>query len=422
MDTKEKSQNFDFISFENEERTETISLVDPLDIGEVDTIEDLSWEHLRGDISEDLQLSEFRLVDVIPLERTCTSRNTENLSKAADDEVALENKDTNNPNSFSPEKIKKRFRNRNSLKFVYESKGPAEKQNEICELCNQKFSSLGRKRVHLLKTHQVKLYIYCALCDAKFFLKGEIIKHISEAHHSKTGKYSCTKCKKTYSDYRSMFLHMKSHSSYDKNSDDFDDSDIDETMERLAKKQEKNFACETCGKRFAFSCLLKDHVNLHTGLKPYLCPHCGKYFSQKASLKQHCRTHNTIRPHKCPECPQSFYGKGDLNKHMRLHTGERPYVCEMCGETFIQSSHLVAHRRIHTGERPYQCDICSRGFTKNGDVLRHRRIHTGELPYKCEVCGKAFRQSAQCKNHVKSHHPPEVMSNSISEGSKNDKL
>lgn len=37
------------------------------------------------------------------------------------------------------------------------------------------------------------------------------------------------------------------------------------------KSQDKNFICDTCGRRFAFSCLLRDHINTHTGVKPYLC-------------------------------------------------------------------------------------------------------------------------------------------------------
>ena len=44
---------------------------------------------------------------------------------------------------------------------------------------------------------------------------------------------------------------------------------------------------ENCGKEFAKTWNLLDHVRMHEGIKPYQCQKCGKEFTQKGNLKKH---------------------------------------------------------------------------------------------------------------------------------------
>ncbi|XP_054275971.1 histone-lysine N-methyltransferase PRDM9-like [Macrosteles quadrilineatus] len=273
-----------------------------------------------------------------------------------------------------------------------------------CDICSKKLHSKGNLRLHKLKVHKVKVQFSCELCPIKFDFHREAVQHRNSVHRGEDGRFGCDVCSKRITDYHLYLTHVRSHTDCGNTVTDGNGLHTDDLRGRL-KSQDKNFICDTCGRRFAFSCLLRDHINTHTGVKPYLCQECGKAFCQKSTLKQHTKTHNEVRPFQCAECPQGFYSKGDFVKHQRTHTGERPYVCEVCGEGFSRSSHLVIHRRTHTGERPHVCDVCGRGFAKRGDVVRHHRVHTGELPYLCQVCGKAFRQSTQCANHIKSQHP-----------------
>jgi Zinc finger, C2H2 type. len=314
-----------------------------------------------------------------------------------------------------------------------------------CDVCGKTLSSKGNMRLHKIKRHGLKTPFVCKICQATFDYRRDVVRHRNEAHRRKPdGMFECQKCGKVAYEFHNFMTHVKIHSKpenaisamsseqkkYTKKLEisqtficelcgkAFKRSDSLKTHRMfvhladggaLAAKfrlqlQEKNYVCDTCGRRFAFRCLLRDHMNIHSGMKPYTCLECGRAFAQRASLKQHTKTHGGYKPFPCPECHLAFYGRGDLKKHMRKHTGERPFVCEVCGESYAQSSHLNVHRRSHTGERPFICDICGRGFTKSSDVIRHRRIHTGELPFLCQVCGKGFRQSAQCANHIKNHH------------------
>ena len=54
---------------------------------------------------------------------------------------------------------------------------------------------------------------------------------------------------------------------------------------------EKPYGCQECGKHFARSGQLKEHMKLHLGLKPFACVECGKKFSQNIHMKNHLATH-----------------------------------------------------------------------------------------------------------------------------------
>jgi uncharacterized Zn-finger protein len=70
--------------------------------------------------------------------------------------------------------------------------------------------------------------------------------------------------------------------------------DLLESSENLDKF---NFKCPYCHKNLSSRQNLKEHVNIHTGNKPYQCdePGCGKQFRQGSLLSIHKRIHIEIR-------------------------------------------------------------------------------------------------------------------------------
>jgi uncharacterized Zn-finger protein len=86
------------------------------------------------------------------------------------------------------------------------------------------------------------------------------------------GIFKCTSvdCHKEYTNKYSLWRHLATH------------------------KTDRKFICDHCGRRFALAQYLKDHINVHTGERPYVCKieGCHEAFSQAGKLSQHARLHN----------------------------------------------------------------------------------------------------------------------------------
>ena len=54
---------------------------------------------------------------------------------------------------------------------------------------------------------------------------------------------------------------------------------------------EKKFKCDICGKGFENSHAYQDHMNTHTGKKPYKCKYCSACFASKGNQRMHERGH-----------------------------------------------------------------------------------------------------------------------------------
>jgi uncharacterized Zn-finger protein len=102
-----------------------------------------------------------------------------------------------------------------------------------------------------------------------------------------------------------------------------DDNDRD--LQNLSTNNSNNifnnstlkYTCEICDKSFKTQNILRQHLRIHTGDKPFQCSICSKCFSQMASLKYHLATHSDDRPFKCDYCTKSFKLKPPYKKHIK---------------------------------------------------------------------------------------------------------
>ncbi|XP_061874729.1 transcription factor Sp2-like [Colius striatus] len=78
-----------------------------------------------------------------------------------------------------------------------------------------------------------------------------------------------------------------------------------------------------------------------------------------------------------PECGRTFRKTSLLRAHVRLHTGERPFVCNwvLCGKRFTRSDELQRHARTHTGDKRFECAQCQKRFMRSDHLTKHYKTH-----------------------------------------------
>ncbi|XP_037094904.1 gastrula zinc finger protein XlCGF7.1-like [Pollicipes pollicipes] len=157
-----------------------------------------------------------------------------------------------------------------------------------------------------------------------------------------------------------------------------------------------------------------EHITLHAptadangGETALSCADCGREFENHVSLTSHrTHEHSGAPPHSCPLCPKTFQRRTDLKNHMNLHLGIKKSVCDVCGRQFSHMSNLYRHRRIHTGERPYVCSICGKRFSQVNALNAHKSTHETRTAndFKCPSCPKKFRNRPRLACHVRLMH------------------
>ena len=152
----------------------------------------------------------------------------------------------------------------------------ANREETTCKVCGYVASFKNELRKHE-RAHKVGEFS-CRYC-------GKILKHSSthEAHeriHTGENPYTCNKCDFHCRSATILWRHrMEKHDERKK-----DDSD-------LAPRKEKTYKCEVCSKTYTRTDGLRDHMNIHLGLKPHKCQLCEYASSHRAGLFMHMKKH-----------------------------------------------------------------------------------------------------------------------------------
>ena len=91
--------------------------------------------------------------------------------------------------------------------------------------------------------------------------------------------------------------------------------------------KEGKFACDYpfCKKAYGKKYTVNRHKKSHLALTAYVCRWCSKPFVDNSSLMRHERSHSGYKPYQCPyqlTCGKRFAESNNLKQHiMRIHDG-----------------------------------------------------------------------------------------------------
>ena len=107
--------------------------------------------------------------------------------------------------------------------------------------------------------------------------------------------------------------------------------------------------CSLCSKEFGSLKKLNQHKQTVHEKVP--CTECGKLFGLK-KIKGHIQSAHTPddqKKYRCDTCGKGFINNLRLSDHMNVHTGEKPYKCKFCSSCFASKGTHAMHERGHLG-------------------------------------------------------------------------
>ena len=190
-----------------------------------------------------------------------------------------------------------------------------------CKFCSSCFASLETHRRHERGHIGDDKKYKCDICGKGFNANRLLSDHINI--HTGEKPYKCKFCSSCFASQKTHRMHERGHT---------DD--------------QKKFRCDVCGKGFLRNSFLSDHTNVHTGEKPYKCKFCSKCFASLGTHATHERGH-TEKKYICDICDKGFLSNSLLSDHINIHTGEKPYKCKFCSSCFASLEQHAKHERRH---------------------------------------------------------------------------
>ncbi|XP_045189991.2 zinc finger protein 583-like [Mercenaria mercenaria] len=194
-----------------------------------------------------------------------------------------------------------------------------------CKICKKRFYEQNELNIHM-HFHDSERSFVCDFCGKAFFMYNNLYIHLRKHRHQVEGKKPhCNICNKYFSDVSYLEFHKK-----------------------VTHMKVRNCICEICGKKFKTERCVKSHMRTHSDERPYQCDVCGKYYKYTHQLSSHKKMfHSKLKRFFCKVCNKGFYFEGKLKDHMNIHNGIRAHHCQDCDYSSFTGNQLAIHKQKH---------------------------------------------------------------------------
>ena len=305
-----------------------------------------------------------------------------------------------------------------------------------CKFCNLEFSPphdhdieghLKTCLKHVIKTLQ------CILCPVQAPTKDMLLEHLMSAHSVNPPPYSCLKpdCDHLAMNRKARSRHMREKHDIRPEQERIKGeaefcckfcpvANFFESEEKCRKHEETwhKVHCQepdcdyTCESDYA----LQEHGAKAHGMKApkiqapqkdktVFCELCGKRFANSSNLKEHMELHED-KEIRCDKCDKVFKRTLNLKMHMRAVHSDETFICQFCMKMLKNRRILRLHIAQYHEEKKYHCELCPKGFVTKSNLKQHIvSVHTKSTPYSCKHgCGRAYSDPSNCRQHERSVH------------------
>ncbi|XP_056142895.1 zinc finger and BTB domain-containing protein 24-like [Lampris incognitus] len=192
-----------------------------------------------------------------------------------------------------------------------------------------------------------------------------------------------------------------------------EDEEEEESMEEEEGQDNEprssgDYCCDVCDLRLPSNRKLQDHMNLHTGARPYFCVECGKRFCQMSTYRAHLRTHSQskVNTFHCRICRRQFESEGGLKGHLSTtHFENKFYECDLCKRIYTNlrrcQQHVEWHKRSLANFQYFHSKMDFEMHKKDTGCWGHQEPEGNKI--RCLECGQIFATKEQLKSHAGAH-------------------